>query len=118
VLHNEKRFVISGIQMQNGKVSDLILSTIKDTLSTAELMPAEKCALLDTSTVLLGNGAIVDSLGLVTVIVNLEQKLEQAYGISVSLADERAMSHKSSPFRTVSSLTEYVGQLLSETARQ
>lgn len=104
--------------MQNGEVSDLVLSTIKDILSTADLVPAEKCALLDARTVLLGQGALLDSLGLVTVIVNLEQKLEQAYGISISLADERAMSHKASPFRTVSSLTEYVGQLLSESASQ
>lgn len=102
--------------IQNGELAELVLSTIRDTLSTTVLLPPETCSLLDPKTVLLGQGSVVDSLGLVTLIVNLEQKIEQAYGISISLADERAMSHKSSPFRTVSTLTAYVEQLLAESA--
>ncbi len=56
---------------------------------------------------LIGQGALLDSLGLVTLIVDVEQKIADDLGASVTLADERAMSATSSPFRTVSSLADH-----------
>ena len=66
---------------------------------------------ISTETCLIGNGAILGSLGLVTLIVSIEQMLSENYDISVEIADERAMSQKRSPFRTVYSLVEYVSTL-------
>lgn len=57
---------------------------------------------------LLGRGAVIDSLGLVALIVEVEQRLEERHGFVVTLADERAMSQRHSPFRTVGTLTDYV----------
>ena len=67
---------------------------------------------LEPSTPLLGPDSGVDSLSLVSLIVDIEQSLEEELGFSIVLADERAMSLKRSPFRTVGSLVEYVTSLV------
>lgn len=53
---------------------------------------------------------VLDSLGLVNLIVATEQQLEEQLGVSVTLADERAISQRNSPFRTVGTLVEYIQQ--------
>src|SRR5437867_1780766 len=63
---------------------------------------------------LAGPDAVLNSLGLVSLIVELEQTLEEQYGVCLVLADERAMSQRHSPFRNVGSLVDYVCQLLGE----
>ncbi|MGE3508676.1 MAG: hypothetical protein AB7N65_07310 [Vicinamibacterales bacterium] len=67
-----------------------------------------------SETRLVGRGAVLDSLGLVTLIVDLEQRIETEFDVSLSLANERAMSQAKSPFRSVETLTEYVCELLAE----
>jgi D-alanine--poly(phosphoribitol) ligase subunit 2 len=68
----------------------------------------------NVDTTLLGQGGILDSLGLVSLIVSLEQAIEDECGVSISLADERAMSETRSPYRTVGSLAEYGARLVME----
>lgn len=63
-------------------------------------------------TVLFGQGGKLTSLELVNLIVATEQKLEEEFGISITLADEKAMSQKNSPFRTIGTLSEYISTLL------
>ena len=67
-------------------------------------------------TVLMGEGGALDSLGLVRLVMAIEQKLEDAFGVPVSLTDEKAMSQRNSPFRSVGALTEYATALLGESA--
>ena len=62
--------------------------------------------------VLLGTDGRLDSLGLVNLIVAVEQRLEEDFGVAVTLADEKAFSRKHSPFRTLGSLTDYVADVL------
>ncbi|MBU0983648.1 MAG: acyl carrier protein [candidate division Zixibacteria bacterium] len=75
---------------------------------------------LDSSaeTVLFGAGSKLDSLGLVNLIVGTEQRLQDRFGVAVTIADERAMSQKNSPFRTVGTLADYVELLLGESSRE
>ena len=56
----------------------------------------------------------MDSLGLVNFLADLEYRLADEFKKDVVLASERAMSRERSPFRDVSSLTDYVVELLSE----
>ena len=65
-------------------------------------------------TVLFGLRGCLDSLGLVNLIVAVESAVGEHLGVSVTLADEKAMSQKHSPFRTVGSLIEYVSQRVAE----
>lgn len=56
--------------------------------------------------------AILDSLGLASLVIDIEERLESRYGIAITVADDRAMSQRNSPFRTVDSLVEYLCQVL------
>lgn len=79
-----------------------------------ELDGGEPTASIDESTVLLGEDAPIDSLGLVNVIIEVEQEVFDAYDASIIVVDERAMSLTNSPFRTVGTLAEYVVELVAE----
>ena len=63
---------------------------------------------------LFGGNSILDSLGLINLIVAVEQNIEDEFDISLTLADERAMSQRHSPFRTVGSLVDYISMLFEE----
>ncbi len=67
-----------------------------------------------TETTLFGRAGRLDSLGLVSLIVAIEQAVEDQLAVSVVLADEKAMSQRSSPFQTVGSLASYVRARLEE----
>jgi len=63
-------------------------------------------------TKLYGGGGALDSLALVSVITDLEERISDEFDEDIVLADEKAMSQKTSPFRNVKSLTIYVQKLL------
>jgi acyl carrier protein len=63
---------------------------------------------------LFGRGGKLDSLGLVNLILMVEDRVERSYGVTLTLADERAMSQERSPFRSVPRLAEYICALLGE----
>lgn len=50
----------------------------------------------------------IDSLSLVSLVVRLEELVEDRFERSVTLADEKAMSSRNSPYRTVGTLTDFV----------
>ena len=63
-------------------------------------------------TLLFGDSGLLDSVGLVSLIVAVEQEIENDLGVSIVLADERAMSQKSSPFRSIGALADYAATLV------
>ena len=65
-------------------------------------------------TQLFGCSANLDSIGIVTFIVMLEQNIADKYGYLITLADEKALSRLKSPFLTVESLTEYIVEKLND----
>lgn len=76
---------------------------------TKEMLEAEGLSVdeIDEQTRLYGDGGLFDSMGIVSLIVAVEQEIQDRYGRSVALADERALSRSSSPYRTVSTLAQY-----------
>ena len=66
------------------------------------------------ATPLFGPDAQLDSLSLVSVIVDVETALTVRWGLPVSLTDDRAMSREISPFDDVGTLSDYVLELLAE----
>jgi acyl carrier protein len=83
-------------------ISDIIIDTIKK-----ENFGIENDS-YSSETELFGGKSSLDSLGLVTLIVALEQNIEDELGIAITIADEKAMSLKNSPFRTISSLEKFL----------
>ena len=63
---------------------------------------------VDEDTHLIGGNSSLDSIALVSLIVEIEEHLHDVYGVSTLLTDDRAMSEKHSPFRTVGSLAELI----------
>jgi D-alanine--poly(phosphoribitol) ligase subunit 2 len=61
---------------------------------------------------LYGGRGLLDSLQLVTLVIAVEEAVDDHFGVSITLADERALSRERSPFRTVGSFAEYVEERL------
>jgi acyl carrier protein len=61
---------------------------------------------------LFGYDGVLDSLGLVSFVVAVEQAIESEFGITLTVADEKAMSQEHSPFRTIGALVDYVEDLM------
>jgi len=59
-------------------------------------------------------GENLDSMGIVFLVTDLEAAISDEFDVDITLADERAMSQKTSPFRSVKTLTKYVNLLVSE----
>jgi len=79
----------------------------------AELDEADQVQIGPT-TPLFGDDATLDSLSLVSVIVDVETALTMKWDAPISLTDDRAMSRAISPFDSVGTLTDYVLELLQE----
>ena len=88
---------------------DLIYEAIDEVNETLGA-PIEK----KEETVLFGKDSILDSMGLVSLIVTIERLIEDKYNRSLTLASEKAFSRSKSPFRTVATLAEFIEELLSE----
>jgi hypothetical protein len=70
---------------------------------------------INNETKLFGAEAALDSLSLVSVIVDVEAAISESSGRDIFLTDDRAMSQPVSPFSDVAALTKYILVLLSET---
>ena len=99
--------------ISRGNASEIVLASLQEVFAQAG---TEAPSSITDDTVLVGNDAVIDSLGVVALIVEVEQRLEQNHGISVVLANDKAMSAKNSPFRTVGVLTDHVIAMAQEAA--
>jgi acyl carrier protein len=77
-----------------------------------ETLPPDQQLQKSVETHLFGKQGKLDSLGLVNFIVSLEQGVADEFGLAVTLADEKAFSRETSPFRTLDSLADYVMERL------
>jgi len=64
-------------------------------------------------TPIFGPNSQIDSFGLVSLIVEVEEKVGSSFDVQIMLTDEKAMSRKNSPFRTVGTLADYIESLIS-----
>jgi acyl carrier protein len=97
--------------MQQDKILSVVFNAVDE---VNEQLPPERQLAKTSDTSLLGREATLDSLGLVNLVVATEQNIEEEFGVTLTLADERAMSQSHSPFRTIGTLVEYIALLLEE----
>lgn len=83
---------------------DVVLGCLRDAVDQAG---GDASAVVE-DTPIVGPGAVLDSIGVVSLIVDIEQRLEMDHQVSVTLANDRAMSQKNSPFRTAGVLADHV----------
>lgn len=67
---------------------------------------------------LFGGGGPLDSMALVNLLVDLEELIEDDFGISTTLADEKAMSRRTSPFSRVKYLIEYIEEKINTNSNE
>ena len=100
--------------MEKAEIVRIVVSCLQTILLEQDKNANIPIAKIDEFTPLFGKSSFIDSLTLVSLIVDVEQKLVEEFGISVTIADERAMSQEKSPFQTIGTLADYVNFLVSE----
>ena len=91
------------------QVVELIIDNVNQLKDTQGLKAPAR---LDSATALFGGDGFLDSMALVTLVVAVEQAIEEKFGTNVSLADPGAMSQEHSPYRTIGALADYALQRL------
>jgi acyl carrier protein len=93
------------------KILTIIYAALKD---ASEELGKPELASPGPETHLYGRRGHLDSLALVNLLADVEQRVADDLGKAIVLADERAMSQKRSPFATTGTLADYVELLLGE----
>jgi acyl carrier protein len=97
----------------NKKVIQAVMEAI-DELNLQ--LPKEENIKKSSDTVLLGDGGNLDSLRLISLITTVEQKIEEFFGMTITLLDDASSLENDNPFRTVSNLADYVTSVLEKKA--
>ena len=92
-------------------IQDIILRAL-DILNSEN--GADRQITVNADTRLFGTDAALDSLSLVSVIVDVETELSTEAGRPISLTNDRAMARDTPPFTDVRALTAYSLELLAE----
>lgn len=79
-------------------------------------LPRGKRLVKSPDTVLLGDASPLDSLGLVNLIVAVEQAVEEEFGTPLSLLDEAQLQPEDSPLRSLGALCAHLESRLQEPA--
>jgi len=91
------------------KLVEMIMEVAEELNAEQEIEIGEK---LQVDTPLFGEEGLLDSMGLVSLIIAVEQAIEERMDAQVSLADEKALSQANSPYRSIDSLAEYAANEL------
>lgn len=90
------------------KINKLIIDVLNQIIIDLSI-PCEKE--ISTSTILFGENGLLNSMALVSFIADLEESLSDELDVDVIIANEKAMSQSNSPFKSVSSLSEFIIEL-------
>jgi acyl carrier protein len=91
---------------------DILKVIFKGIDSVNDIRPKEAHIGKQSGVALMGESGGLDSLGMVNLIVAIEQQIEEQFHVTLDLADDEAMSMKDNPFATVESLANYIAHLL------
>jgi|TARA_B100000959_G_C14891543_1_gene586942 acyl carrier protein len=94
---------------------DKILKSIYEAVDEVnEQLPEDQALEKSPDTVLLGESGKLESIDLVNILVATEENIEEAFDTPISITDERAVSEKNSPFKTIDTLCDFISNLLKE----
>jgi hypothetical protein len=94
--------------MTRDRIEELVLAALRNANLARD--PSAQLAVAPGAPIF-GSGSPLDSLGLVALLLDIEDALRDG-GTPLVLSDDRAVSQKRSPFRTVTSLVDYIESLL------
>ena len=94
--------------MDKDNISKIVINTISDYYDSQDFTTK-----VNLETVLFGNESFLDSMGLVSIVIDIESAFLNK-GIEISLTSEKAMSVRNSPFRTISTLADFIFEQISK----
>ncbi len=83
-----------------------------DTIVAEFIRPVLADIGLEGADLLFGKGGALDSMGLLSLVVLLEERVNAATGKTIRLVSDQAFSESRSPFATVDTLADYVVELI------
>jgi len=97
--------------MERSEIFEIVfsqLNVLNDTL------PEDQKFTVRNDTILFGRGSSIDSMSLVSVIVDLEDYFFDEKGLEISLTDDKAMTREISPFDNVNNLVDYLYEITNQ----
>jgi acyl carrier protein len=98
---------------QRERVVKIIFSALA---SLNEERESSRQIAIHLTTPLFGGSSALDSLSLVSVIVDVETGVSEVFGKIIALTDDSALNQHISPFTSVAALADYTVELLSSDA--
>lgn len=92
--------------MDKIRIQEIVIAVITDYCQSMNIENT-----VDLNTALIGGNKILDSMGLVNVIVDIEAAFLDE-DVEITLTSEAAMSARISPFRSVGSLCNFIAKQL------
>lgn len=93
------------------KIHNIIIQALKNLADELENPELENP---NVQTRIYGIEGNLDSLALVSFITDVEEMIDTEFNTNITLADEKAMSSRNSPFKDVETLAQYIQNLLEE----
>ncbi len=97
--------------MNKKEILGIVLNQVNNLVDT---LPDIQKFTVSEHTVLFGRDSNIDSLSLVSVIVDLETYFLDEHNIEVCITDDKAMTREISPFDNVKNLVDYLHELINE----
>lgn len=100
---------MSGYEKMSGLDETSLVGIVREAI--AQIMP--DIAAMEHDTPLIGEGAVLDSVGFVTLLIAIEQQLEGRVDLASSFLEVGTVDEATNPFRTVGALARHLGVLMS-----
>jgi D-alanine--poly(phosphoribitol) ligase subunit 2 len=97
--------------VEKQKIIEIIYNSFDD---INEELPKKNRLEKKVDEIIYGNEGKLDSLGLVNLIVSIESAIDDELDKQIVIANEKAMSMKNSPFRSVDTLAQFILELINE----
>lgn len=94
--------------MDKNEINEIVKEAITNYLEENDKLSG---VTIDKDTPLIGNAKVLDSMGLVNVLVDIETAFLDE-DVEISLTSETAMSGRISPFRSIGSLCNFIARQL------
>lgn len=92
-----------------------LLNVVENQLKALnDSLPDSQKFKVNCDTILFGRGSNIDSMSLVSVIVDLETYFLDELNLEVCITDDRAMTREISPFDSVKNLVDYLYEIINE----
>jgi len=96
--------------MENKKTVETAIFNAIETVN--QQLPKDRQLAKSNDTILIGENSPLDSVGVVNLIVAVEDNIQTAFGTSITLIEDAGSPDAQKPLRTIGNLIDYVCLLL------